>query len=104
MQLINANVVEQQFQITTTQTYATVSFNSIASLESVLYGIPAFVAVPCAASPLVSNDLTQLMTPFKPEESTIKRQCYNLAYGQFTIEEMTNGAAWNILKNEITAK
>ena len=84
--------------------YATVSFNSIASLESVLYGIPAFVAVPCAASPLVSNDLTQLMTPFKPEESTIKRQCYNLAYGQFTIEEMTNGAAWNILKNEITAK
>jgi hypothetical protein len=44
------------------------------------------------------------MTPFKPDETTIKRQCYNLAYGQFTIEEMTNGAAWNILKNEITAK
>lgn len=79
--------------------FATVCFNSIAALESVLYGIPAFVQVPCVASPLVSNDLSKLLTPFRPDESMIKKVCYNLAYGQFTIEEMSSGAAWNIINS-----
>lgn len=77
--------------------YATVSFNSIASLESVLYGIPAFVSVPCAASPLASTDLSMLANPFKPSLDTIVQQCHNLAYGQFTQEEILNGTAWKIL-------
>ena len=81
--------------------YATVSFNSIASLESVLYGIPAFVSVPCAASPLVSTDLSTLANPFKPELDVIKKQCYTLAYGQYTQNEILNGTAWKII-NEIT--
>lgn len=81
--------------------YATVSFNSIASLESVLYGIPAYVSVPCAASPLVSTDLSTLKDPFKPNLDTILKQCHTLAYGQYTHEEILNGTAWNII-NEIT--
>lgn len=76
--------------------YATVAFNSIAAMESVLYGIPAFVSVPCAASPLASTDLSQLKTPFFPTEELILKQCQNLAYGQFTDEELVNGVAWAI--------
>lgn len=79
--------------------YATVSFNSIASLESVLYGIPAFVSVPCAASPLASNDLSQLKNPYKPSKDIILKQCYNIAYGQFSVGEINNGTAYQILKN-----
>jgi hypothetical protein len=78
--------------------YATVTFNSIAALESVLYGIPAFVSVPCAASPLASTDLSQLANPVKPDTDLILKQCYSLAYGQFTLEEIYNGTAWKILK------
>ena len=78
--------------------YATVSFNSIASLESVLYGIPAFVSVPCAASPLVSTDLAELKNPVKPSTETILAHCYNLAYGQFTQKEILDGTAWKILQ------
>ncbi len=80
-----------------TGVYATVSFNSIASLESVLYGIPAFVSVPCAASPLVSTDLSQLKNPYKPEMDLIIKQCRTLAYGQFREDEILNGTAWKIL-------
>ena len=80
---------------------ATVSFNSIASLESVLYGIPSFVSVPCAASPLASTDLSMLKNPFKPTREEILKQCYTLAYGQYTHEEILNGTAWKII-NEIT--
>jgi len=83
-----------------TGVYATVSFNSIASLESVLYGIPAFVSVPCAASPLASTDLSTLKNPYKPSLENIISQCKTLSYGQFQIEEILNGTAWNII-NEL---
>ena len=79
--------------------YATVAFNSIAALESVLYGVPAFVTVPCAASPLVSSDLSKLSKPYYPDKDLIYRHCCGLAYGQFTLEEIETGYAWNILKN-----
>jgi hypothetical protein len=78
--------------------FATVAFNSIAALESVVYGIPSFVTVPCAASPLASTDLTQIATPFYPPEALITQHCSSLAYGQFTHEEIANGTAWKILQ------
>jgi len=78
--------------------YAVVTFNSIAALEAVLYGVPAFVSVPCAASPLTSNNLSKLKDPFYPSEKLINQQCNNIAYGQFTVKEMQNGVAWKIIK------
>lgn len=77
--------------------FATVAFNSIAAIESVAYGIPAFVTVPCAASPLALTDLSRISTPFYPDESLVKQHCASLAYGQFTSEEIANGTAWKIL-------
>lgn len=78
--------------------FATVAFNSIAALESMIYGIPSFVSVPCAASPLALTDLSQISTPFYPDESLVQQHCASLAYGQFTGEEIVNGAAWKLLK------
>jgi len=77
--------------------FATVAFNSIAALESVIYGIPAFVTVPCAASPLSLTDLSQISTPFYPDESLVQQHCASLAYGQFTGDEIANGTAWKLL-------
>jgi hypothetical protein len=77
--------------------FATVAFNSIAALESVAYGIPSFVTVPCAASPLALTDLSQISSPFYPDESLVQQQCASLAYGQFTGEEIANGTAWKLL-------
>lgn len=81
--------------------YATVSFNSIASLESILYGIPGFVSVPCAASPLASTDLSDLKNLYRPSTDEILKMCKTLAYGQYTHNEILNGTAWKII-NEIT--
>ena len=83
--------------------FATVSFNSIASLESVLYGIPSFISVPCAASTLSSTDLSTLKNPHKPTLDEIESMCKTIAYGQFTKEELHSGYAWKVL-NEITNK
>jgi hypothetical protein len=78
--------------------FATVAFNSIAALESVIYGIPSFVTVPCAASPLALTDLSQIEKPFYPVESLVQQQCASLAYGQFTVEEIADGTAWKLLQ------
>lgn len=77
--------------------YATVAFNSIAAIESILYGVPAFVAVPCAASPLANTDLSKLSDPYRPSKDLIMAQAFNLAYGQFTEKEIESGKAWNII-------
>jgi hypothetical protein len=77
-------------------TQITVAFNSIAALESIAYGVPAIVSVPCCATPLASNDLKSILNPVKPDGDTIKKQCMNLAYGQFTMEEILNGKAYEL--------
>ncbi len=80
--------------------FATVTFNSIAAMESIAYGVPAFVSVPCAASPLALTDLARIETPYYPDETLLKKHCYSLAYGQFTQEEIINGTAWKILNKK----
>jgi hypothetical protein len=77
--------------------FATVAFNSIAAMESIAYGIPAFVSVSCAALPLASTDLTRITKPYYPDERLVKTHCHNLAYGQFTSEEICNGTAWKLI-------
>ena len=77
--------------------FATVVFNSIAAIESIAYGVPAFVTVPCAASPLALTDLSKIATPWYPDPELVAQHCHSLAYGQFTSDEIANGTAWKIL-------
>lgn len=93
------NTVDTIYDALDRDVYATVTFNSIAAIESVAYGIPTFVAVPCAASPLAEMDLSKINTPFFPDDKLILQQCRSLAYGQFTGDEITSGRAWAILKD-----
>jgi hypothetical protein len=81
--------------------FATVSLNSIAAVESVAYGIPAFTTAPTAADPVCLKDLSKIETPFYPDESFVYKWCSSLAYGQFHLEEMITGDAWRmVLENE----
>lgn len=77
-------------------TAITVAFNSIAALESVAYGVPAIVSVPCCATPIAESDISNISNPFKPDSNLIEKQCMNLAYGQFTMEEILNGMAYEL--------
>jgi len=81
--------------------FAVVTLNSIAAIESVAYGIPAFTMAPTAADPVCLKDLSKIETPFYPDESFVHRWCSSLAYGQFHLEEMITGDAWRmVLENE----
>lgn len=77
--------------------FCTVTLASIAALESIAYGVPAFVSAPCAAYPLASTDLNKILTPYYPDEKLVRKHCCSLAYGQFTYNEMLDGTAWKLL-------
>jgi hypothetical protein len=77
-----------------------VTFNSIAGIESLIYGKPVFALGPNAAAPLANTDLSQIESPFRPELDQVTTLLRCLAYHQFTIEEMSTGYAWAVLSGQ----
>jgi len=77
--------------------YALVTYNSIAAVEAVAHGIPAFALAPTAAAPVCSNDLTQIESPVRPHPDIIYKWLCSIAYGQFTLDEMLTGQAWQMV-------
>lgn len=81
--------------------WALVTYNSIAAVEAIQFGIPAFSLAPTAASVVSSKDLTQIENPPKPDEELIQRWLWSIAYGQFSLTELITGEAWKlVLENE----
>ena len=74
-----------------------VTFNSIAAVESLIYGKPVFTMGPNAAQPLANTDLKNIESPNMPSMDEVRNLLCNLAYQQFTVREMRTGYAWRQL-------
>jgi len=74
-----------------------VTFNSIAAVESLIYGKPVFTMGPNAAQPLANTDLRDIESPHMPSMDEVRNLLCNLAYQQFTVREMRTGYAWRQL-------
>jgi hypothetical protein len=78
--------------------HALVTFNSVAAVESVLLGVPAFALSPShAAAPVANRDLSLIETPYWPDQDKLYAWACHLAYGQFHVSELQNGTAYRIL-------
>lgn len=77
--------------------WAVVTYNSVAAVEAIQSGIPAFSMAPTAASVLSSTDLTQIENPPRHDEELVQRWLWSLAYGQFSSIELLTGQAWKIV-------
>jgi hypothetical protein len=79
--------------------WAVVTYNSVAAVEAIQSGIPAFSMAPTAASVVSSTDLAQIETPPRPDEELIQRWLWSLAYGQFSVNELLTGTAWQLVQD-----
>lgn len=75
--------------------HAVVGFNSNALVEALIEGYPVFACDSGAMTKELSNNLKEIENP-----KFFDRQQWanNLAYSQWTLGEMANGATWNHLK------
>ena len=79
--------------------HALVTYQSIAAVESVLFGVPAFTLAPTAADYVCDKDISLIDTPTIQDKHKIYKWACSLAYGQFHNDEMKNGTAYKILKD-----
>jgi len=75
-----------------------VTYQSIAAVESVLYGVPAFTLAPTAADPVCDKDLSLIEHPTVQDNDKIYKWACHLAYGQFHIDELKNRTAYRLLR------
>lgn len=78
--------------------WALVTYNSVAAVEAIQSGIPAFSLAPTAASMVSTNDLSLIDHPPLVDEELIQRWLWSIAYGQFTIDELLTGDAWRLVQ------
>jgi hypothetical protein len=80
--------------------FALVTFNSVAAIESIFHGIPAFTLAPSnAAIPVASQDLSKINEPYYPNQDKLYAWACHLSYGQFHNSELRNGKALEMLLN-----
>jgi len=71
-----------------------VTYNSIAAIEALMEGKPAIVLGDNAASVIAETDLSNIENPKIPSKDEMDAYMANLAYCQFTVEELKSGYAW----------
>jgi hypothetical protein len=86
-------------ELLTQDVHALVTFNSIAAVESILAGVPAFVMAPShVAQPVANTDLTKIDNPFYPDNDLLMAWCHSMAYGQYHVRELKNGTAFKMMQ------
>jgi hypothetical protein len=78
--------------------HALVTYQSIAALEAIHYGIPAYTLAPTALGNLANNDLSTIETPMYPDEGDFRHFLNYLAFCQYTPGEIESGVAYNLIK------
>jgi hypothetical protein len=79
--------------------FALVTFNSVAAVESIFHGIPAFTLAPAnAAGPVALQDLARINEPYYPDQDKLYAWACHLAYGQVHVNEFRDGSALKILE------
>lgn len=85
-------------QIVQDDVYAIVTYNSIAAIEAICFGIPAFTGQDTAANEMCSKDFSKIESPFYPNRQKVEKWQHWLAFCQYSIRELQTGKAMKTLK------
>jgi hypothetical protein len=95
---IDRTVTDTLQQALDQDVFALVTYNSVAAIEAIFHGIPAFTMAPAnAASPVALQDLSLIDTPYYADSDKLYAWACHLAYGQFHVNEMKIGKIFDII-------
>jgi hypothetical protein len=92
---VSVNTMEQAMA---DDVHCMVTFNSIAALEAMVYGVPAIVLGPNCAQDLCDKNLERIEFIKHPGRKQLTWLCRYLANNQFVYDEMLSGYAWSRVK------
>ena len=79
--------------------HALVTFNSVAAVESIFAGVPAFVLAPThVAAPVANTTLDSIEDPVWYDRDRLDAWCHSMAYGQYHVKELRNGTAFRMMQ------
>lgn len=84
------------------KTHVVVTFASNSALEAILEGVPVYAYGPTIARPMCETEIENINDPFFPSDKNRYQWAYDMAYHQWTLEEMKSGEAWENLRQRIT--
>jgi hypothetical protein len=88
-------------QVLAQDVHALVTFNSVAGVESILSGVPAFVlASSHVAQPVSSTQLSQIENPYWADQDKLDAWCHSMAYGQYHVRELRDGTAFRMMQEQ----
>ena len=78
--------------------YALVTNYSLSAFDALLNYIPVFAEGNSVMGPVTSRDIKKIEKPLRPGRKTMEEWLKFVAENQFTLKEMANGKAYEILK------
>lgn len=78
--------------------WALVTYQSMAALEAMHYGIPAFTMAPNCVQSVANTDLAAIEDPKYPSREEFMNVLHYIAHCQYTLEEMSKGVAYNMIE------
>lgn len=75
-----------------------VTYNSIAATEAISTGVPAIALAPGAADELCTKKISDIETPYYPDEEKVHAWQNWLAYCNYETKELENGTALGIIE------
>jgi hypothetical protein len=80
--------------------HALVTNMSLSAFDALLNMVPVFAEGHSVMGPVTSRDISKIEKPLRPGRKTMDEWLKFVAQNQFTIREMENGTAYNLLKEQ----
>ena len=74
---------------------------SLAAVDAVMNMVPAITHQRNVASFITSRDISKIEKPMRPGRKTMNEWLKMISDNQFTLEEIGNGLAYEVLKKQI---
>lgn len=80
------------------QIYAVVTYQSMAALEAMHYGIPAFTTALSCVDSVANRNLSDIENPNYPAEDKFLNLLHYLSYCQYSLDEINRGVALKMIE------